>query len=376
MPLQNLNKNNRSMGMETYNNYAIYYPAIEFQNYEWLWSAALLWDRIYRIVPSNYEPDDPINIRILCEDGEIGIPIRPDNYAKEIADEFIIKLNSEDWNAAALELNVPDDYAKLHKDKVDVKLRELIISKGSAASYNDWLYIPVEFEALYMTYLAKSISERNNLQLLSDSSAAWTGSTYFHFNGNIEDFPSDNLLQQLITLVIRDFIPSNILDIKPEELLKFRRKYKDERCRFLSAVKKGAKQISDCDDPTVIQDHIEDMKKEIETALNDYRKSLKILNIVGLTGIKSLSFPVLTNILTKITGNDLDPTTLVVLSTMGIGLGLVSGLSNLRHKRKNLLRESDYSYLLHLNREWKGRSRYNHDYNFFLYSQMEEFIND
>lgn len=364
------------MGMETYNNYAIYYPAIEFQNYEWLWSAALLWDRIYRIVPSNCEPDDPINIRILCEDGEIGIPIRPDNYAKEIADEFIIKLNSEDWNAAALELNVPDDYAKLHKDKVDVKLRELIISKGSAASYNDWLYIPVEFEALYMTYLAKSISERNNLQLLSDSSAAWTGSTYFHFNGNIEDFPSDNLLQQLITLVIRDFIPSNILDIKPEELLKFRRKYKDERCRFLSAVKKGAKQISDCDDPTVIQDHIEDMKKEIETALNDYRKSLKILNIVGLTGIKSLSFPVLTNILTKITGNDLDPTTLVVLSTMGIGLGLVSGLSNLRHKRKNLLRESDYSYLLHLNREWKGRSRYNHDYNFFLYSQMEEFIND
>ena len=36
-------------------NYALYYPTIEFQNYSWLWSASLLWDRIYRIVPESYE---------------------------------------------------------------------------------------------------------------------------------------------------------------------------------------------------------------------------------------------------------------------------------------------------------------------------------
>ncbi len=40
------------------------------------------------------------------------------------------------------------------------------------------------------------------------------------------------------------------------------------------------------------------------------------------------------------------------------------------------MKESDYSYLLHLDREWQGRALYNKGYNYFLCRQMEEFIND
>ena len=34
----------------------LYYPTIEFNaaDYEWLWRAALLWDKVYRIVPDGY----------------------------------------------------------------------------------------------------------------------------------------------------------------------------------------------------------------------------------------------------------------------------------------------------------------------------------
>ncbi len=46
-------------------NYTLYYPTIEFRNSRWLWSAALLWDRIYRIVPEGYEPQDPRNIQVI-----------------------------------------------------------------------------------------------------------------------------------------------------------------------------------------------------------------------------------------------------------------------------------------------------------------------
>src|SRR6266576_3973995 len=51
-PLKRARRGNKVNKM----NYALYYPTIEFQDYAWLWSASLLWDRIYRIVPKGYEP--------------------------------------------------------------------------------------------------------------------------------------------------------------------------------------------------------------------------------------------------------------------------------------------------------------------------------
>ncbi|PIU47073.1 MAG: hypothetical protein COS94_08460, partial [Candidatus Hydrogenedentes bacterium CG07_land_8_20_14_0_80_42_17] len=99
---------------------ALYYPSIEFTDPRWLWASALVWDRIYRIVPKDYTPDDSDNVKRLAETGEIGIAINPEEYAKPVADEFIKKLPSGKWEAAALERNMDDDYARLHRGKVDV----------------------------------------------------------------------------------------------------------------------------------------------------------------------------------------------------------------------------------------------------------------
>lgn len=357
-------------------NYALYYPTIEFQNYHWLWSASLLWDRIYRIVPRSYKPNDPDNIRILAETGEIGIPIHPDAYAQDIAEEFLDKIKSGEWQAAALEFDIPEAYARLHQDKVDVELRKMIIAKGQASAHEEWLYVPTEFEALYMTYLAEQISKKNNLQLLSDSTAAWTGATFFKYDGEIEAFPLEERTQQLATLVIRDFIPQNILEISPHEIVKFREKYRDERKRFINAIREAAKAISECEDETVYEDRLEDLRKDIESALSDYRRSMQALNVAGWTGIKSLSFPVVTKVATAIAGKDLDVSTLLIISALGIGIGLVSGFTDWKQKRRKLEKESDYSYLMHLSRNWKGSAMYNHDYNYALCREMEEFIND
>ncbi len=357
-------------------NYALYYPTIEFEDYAWLWSASLLWDRIYRIVPEGYEPSEPENVRILTEDGDIGISIRPSSYAKEVAQEFITKVESREWPAAALECNVPEVYARIHKDKVDVELRNLIVAKGGASAHGDWLHVPTDFEALYMTFLAERISRKNNLQLLSGSAAAWTGATYFKYDGQIEDYPREELTHQLAALVIRDFIPQDVLQIRPHDLVKFRKKYRTERQRFLGAIRSAAKAISESEDKEVYQGRVEDLKKEIGQALSDYKASLQALKIVGWTGIKSISFPVVTKVAAAIAGTGLDATTLSVVSALGIGVGLVSGLADLRQKRNRLDKDCDFSYLLHLNRNWKQSALYKNDYNYFLCRSMEEFIND
>ncbi len=357
-------------------NHALYYPSIEFHDYHWLWSAALLWDRIYRIVPEGYEPDEPENIRVLVEGGEIGIPLRPGPYAKDAAEELFDKVGPGGWGAAALVFDMDQAYAKLHQDKVDVQLREMMIAKGKATAHGDWLHVPTEFEALYMTFLAEQISQRNNLQLLSDSVAAWSASTYFKYDGQVVEYPFDDNTHQLAVLVIRDFLPENILDLNPRDIVKFREKYRDERQRFISAIQGAARDLSACEDETVYEDRIRDLKRSIEEALSDYKKSMSDLKIVGWAGLKSVTFPVLTKVASAMVGKDLAPEILTIVSGLGIGLGLVSGFSDFREKSRRLEKDCDYSYLLHLKRNWKECAMYGKDYNYLLCRTMEEFIND
>jgi len=357
------------------NNYALYYPTIEFVNYQWLWSAALVWDRIYRIVPAGYQTQDPPNVRALMESGEIGISIHPDDYAADVAKEFAERLESGEWNAAALTGKISNEYRRIHADKVDVMLRDMIIAKGAGTMHGSWLHVPTDFDALYMTYLANVIAEKNNLQMLSDSAPAWTGATYFKFDGEVEDFPRDEYSQQLVTLVIKDFLPANILSIRPEDILSFRNKYRLERQRLLASMQNWAKRISDCENEQIMKDMLQDMKKDIETSLKDFRGSLSALNVAKMTGLKSLTFPVVTKAAAVIGGKDLDATTLMIVTGLGAALGLVSGLSSWNQEKKKLTKECDYSYLMHMRGQWKGVSM-GKDYNYYLCREMEEFIND
>ena len=65
-------------------NATLYYPTIEFANKEWLWNACLLWDKVYRIVPEGYIPNDRDEIRTLIEDKSVIANIAPEKYATEI----------------------------------------------------------------------------------------------------------------------------------------------------------------------------------------------------------------------------------------------------------------------------------------------------
>jgi len=357
-------------------NNALYYPSIEFQDYEWLWSASLVWDRIYRIIPDGYEPDDPENVQILTEAGEIGIPLRPGPYAKETSDEFLDKIKSGDWDAAALEFDMDEAYARLHEEKVDVQLRQMLVAAGKADARDEWLHVPRQFESLYMTFLAEQISRRNGLHLLTDFDSAWSASTYFKYDGQIIEQPWPESTYQLAVLVIRDFVPQNILQFTPNQILKFREKYKDERQQFITAIQRAAENLAKCEDQAVYEDALSDLKRTIEAELNDYKKSLSDLKVLGWTGLKSVSFPVATKVAAAIAGQSLDPYVLTILSAMGIGLGLVSGFKDFQGKQKRLREDCDYSYLFHLRRDWRGCARYDRDFNYLLSRRMQDFIDD
>ena len=110
-------------------NATLYYPTIEFANKEWLWNACLLWDKVYRIVPEGYIPNDRDEIRTLIEDKSVIANIAPEKYATEIFEDFIKVMDKSKWACALSEADYMDNnYVKLHEGKADVQLRELLIA--------------------------------------------------------------------------------------------------------------------------------------------------------------------------------------------------------------------------------------------------------
>ncbi len=349
-------------------NYVLYYPTIEFSDYEWLWTASLVWDKIYRIVPESYELNDCENVQRLSEDGEIGEMINPSKYVEDASKEFLSKIKTSEWDAITLDdQQLDQEYIFLHKEKVDVMLKSILLEKYK--DDYDWIKIPRSLAACYMTYLARRIADNNNLSLISDSISAYTASTYFQYDGKIEVVPFEDKYQ-LSAIVLQDYIPENILDVTPQKILEFRRKYKDERQNFVAAMKIAAEKISECDDPKIVEDLIKDLKKDIEKAIEDYKKSMSLFNVKSWSGMKVLSFPIATSLFEKL--NTLDPNLASYLTPIGLGLGLYFGIRERNQKVKKLSKESDFSYLSHLKKDLPDIRIFGTSF----YREMDDFIND
>lgn len=358
----------------------LYYPTIEFKqsDYASLWSASLLWDKIYRIVPDGYTPNDPRNIVEICSTGEIGIPISPTRYGVNASSKFNENLSSGYWNAAALQFQSEDvdkykNYIQLHKNKIDVSLLNMNILSGSIYDNNDdWLYVSQELANHYMIYLATEIAESNNLSLCTDNADVWTTSNFFIHDTSIQEgyFPGQDYTEPsestLSSLFFNNILPSNILDISPDKILKFREKRKDERKQFQIAIENFSNNLSLATDPKILEQIISEERNKVEYALTEYKKSMDILNVVKWGGYITTATTIITDALgyTSFENNVIQG-----ITSTGIGIGLVTGLL----ERKFSKPYTPYSYLASINSlSEQGFSKYNYQ----LYKKMEEFIND
>lgn len=354
-------------------NSALYYPRIEFQNAQWLRTAALIWDKIYRIQPDEFTPNESDDIKQLCEDGDIGIPLQPKEYAKTVAEEFMMNVHTEQWQAAALDKEQVKSYTRIHHDKIDVEIREMLISKGCANSDDQWLYVPEDFASLYMTYLARKIGKKNNLQAVSDSDAAWTALTYFSTVGINTENNVETLPFALAALMIGNFTPANILDISPKTLLKFRKQYSAERHNFMRAMSDAANQLANCHDATIVHEIMRTIVTDVNKACSDFKRSMGVLKAESFIGYKTLTIPMATPVLHSLLGTDF--ATLSILGATNLALGCIAGFASFKQNGKRLSAESDYSYLVHAEKTFSG-SGCTFDLPRRLHRNLNEFIND
>ncbi|WP_040660720.1 hypothetical protein [Oscillibacter ruminantium] len=362
------------------NNYTLYYPTIEFSSHQWLWSAALLWDKIYRIVPNDYSPQDTRNVKELIDNGGFIRDIDPSKYSSEASEEFIKGCKKETWWAAALDESnyKKEEYIRMHKDKADVKLREIILAKNSKEK--NWLNVPHDMASIYMLFLANHIAKKNNISLSTDYAEAWCGSNFFQHDGNISDYEEQSQTQ-LACITINRFLPISITDIFPKELIRIRDTKKTERQRFFTSIKELATKISTCEDETIIRDIIEDYFKEIEESIKEYKKSMSDIKTLGWMGVKSLMVPATLPVMQSFFNMPDD--TLKKLGALGLGIGVVGAFWESRSKINKLKENFEYDYLLelsqHTSRLYSGEVFHNNlhtGYQMYLMDNLNHFLRD
>ncbi len=372
------------------NHSILYYPTIKFQScdYEWLWNAALFSDKIYRIAPPNYHIKEPRNIEELCSTGEIGIPISPVSYSKCASEEFCDFMHKNQHRAAALSLSDDDEseYIRIHASKMDVKLLNDVFYKLESTDEGDeWFYGNSDTTNLYMTFLANYIAKKNGLALWTNSQELWTASTYFLHNGKIQDsfFPGSGYIEPseeaLLSVMIPDLFPQNLLDISPKLILEFREKRKHERNQFLKAVDDFKDKLNKADSQEVITTIINDEKKKIDYAIREYQKSMDILKVVKFGGILTTLATITTDALGYC--NNIPDLYKGIIGSSGVWMNILTGIL----EKKVGVSEMPYTYLAHINSSFSlypssgiihGKDGFVDKYNYTLYRGFEEFIND
>ncbi|MFH1081689.1 MAG: DUF6236 family protein [Pseudomonadota bacterium] len=363
---------------------ALFYPHIGLHNPSWIKAMALFYDNIYRIVPNNVIPDDSEELQALIEEGSIGRMIDPANYSKKTSEEFLSKIGS--WNAAALTYDDDDEnlISRLHNEKTDERVRELFREAGFKED-NDWMYVPTAIASNFMLFMANQIASQNRLSLITGDWGAWTGTSYFGVDGQIDEFIT-NIGQDsfgdeyaesfgLFGLILSELMPINISEIPSEEILNFREKRRDEILQFRTCMYDLREELAKLESQEIKIDTIRDKAKQLIRAQDQYKASADILKAKGWFGVSLMGFPA-----PMIFGQlfSIPSASTVALVAAGLAIGGLFNIQNTKEELKKLNEKNPASFLVEMRRSFKGytRARGGGDINFHAFNCMEEYVND
>ncbi len=368
---------------------ALYYPTIDIKNDRWLKSAVLFWDSIETIVPQSMmeQPYENSTVRVLHErniikphfvnsfsDDVIGLE---DDVQRFICSREGKRLLCDRWfyvSKAQHRKGVLSDHQRareafldewrgrnkekygdffIHIEKLpqflQEELRDYVNEDGFVAT-------TPEFLGFYMTLLANNICRRHNLSLLTDKVTANDLSNKIIKDKTGVEVPVNSDPQNLQCLLYRIVIDCFLVDPTTtiEKIVRFKEKYRDELCRFrqevsrlttvdlnLTTIESVTKQVREIYENNVIPS-INDLKKALDGSCIKW-----VLNNVTsymVSGIAPASL--------KMLGM---PLSYSIPVSAGLAIGLTRFMSG--QARKEILRNSPYTYLVRVNREFSNAGK-------------------
>jgi hypothetical protein len=355
---------------------ALYYPTIDISNDGWAKSAALFWDGIQTIVPQSF--NDPYKNRLskTLQDEGILTPLRvnPDMELVESLSHDVAKyLQTNEGFGLLIKGKVNN--RRIHREKLPRELGRLIGVYPEKIPYivqqmlreqfdrNDWVPMDGRFARYYMSLLANSICERDRLVLLTDDILASDLVQKAKVDNHIIINPTDEYRYRYgedyrATLNLSEGIIANLAfegiqfspDVDILDIIKFKRKYKDELGRFRENLSKLAQGVSKNMNYEQIQAYSRDIYiNQFEPSYNDLKQALNGYKIQWIPdNLMKISFfsTSATALPTYLLGASV-PVALMI----GAGISVVASMISYNQQRTEKLKSNPYSYLYHANTE-------------------------
>lgn len=327
---------------------ALYYPYIEFWNrMEWLKVAALYHDKLCRIVPGSYHPNDHDEVKQLFDTGFIENR-SPCQAASAVAEEFYVfaadtLTNAERRTQVATELRTSPAWGRIHIEKMDWALARALKDAGllrSPDSDVDWYEVEPVTGIMYMLFLAKKLA--GALPLISDDPASVRLSFGTQSVRTPDGAPSGEKTYRIASAVLKTHVPMNPENIPMSEIIEIRKRYKDERIAFYNAIGALAKDFDKIRDDRDAADAIAHHEAVVGRSLEALRTKIANHQLALKTGLMGISVPSIA----KTSGVE-DPVALAGLGVISAGAVVWKHIRDVRSARL----ENNWSYLMTLSDE-------------------------
>ncbi len=344
----------------------LYGPSIEFRNDEWVKSSLLLWDSIYRIVPTTCTPNDSRAIRLAEDSGLVRqVRLEPDDLSAAYS-EFLKFLKGVPFTPAGLD---SDPTERVHREKVDARLYPLLDALAIRIDPEGWLSLPRGVARGYMLYLAKAVSGRRNLATATDSADEWAIMPYFKERANFDERLYDPEAKAFYSfMMFTDILPSGLESVEMEEVIAFAAKRRDEKARLRSVLREFSESVITCESQSHAADLVADYEAQIRQAKSDFAKSMGFFDAEQGYSLLTVDLPLTLGVFASFGAKD--PYGLLNISG-SVCIGAIAAYWKYDRVKERKRKESYASYLVEIDRKVGSNSRANHA-NYIL----EEFIND
>lgn len=348
---------------------ALHYPTIEFNDVDALKRALLVWDRIYRIVPQGYTPEDTSEVLDAVSTGAVQDLALDEHEKSQAAHAFLdfYAMRNNPGNRLVWPAGFSTEtFTRINPEKIDAKLVPLFEQLARRLTADGFLEVPHELAGGYMFYLATSVANRRGLDITTDSSDYWAVGSYFAAGGNFtEQVYAEHADAYLADLAIDDLLPDSLESVSIDTILRFREDTVELRHAFQKELHELKEELERCNNKTHARHIVADFSKRFERAKDEYRKSLTFFRKTDVCSIISVGLPVAASIVALPVAAGVDPYTPVRLG-VGMLLGAVSALGarEMIDKKRTVA-----SYLV-------DAERLSRTPNLLLHRKFEEFIND
>lgn len=371
----------------------VYYPHVEFLDEDWCKAMSLFWDKMYRIVPADFEPQDSETVKVLEKEGFLG-RIDPEKYISTASEKFsdIITQPPLGYLPAALAeclSEAPSDggddephlKVRLLDGKTDEELRTLLTESHLAALDGSGMIVNHELAANYMCCLASVVSRANGLHPITDDEHAWISRTYFDEDCLIEEnarwsVPGGSAMHApapgvLAGLCFEEILPSSAEPINLDKVLKLRQQRAPQRRRFMEATISFIGDLEQSPDSLDLEGARRRFREELVPALEEYRHSMVAGIGRKLFGTKVVSLPLVGAAFAKLFTEIPD----LLGQVAGVSLGAVVGLGDAWLEARKQREANPVSYLSKLGGVRRSYLQTDVPFDHLNY-HFDEFLND